>query len=66
MSSGSPIDSHGRPVLIQQEGAGLYLQAPGVWVAAREEALVFGDTFSALEYCRAHGLSGVVLAVQLD
>lgn len=62
----NPIDSHGHPVLIQKDGAGLYLQSPDVWVEEREAARVFADTFEALDYCRAHNLTGFVLAVQLD
>lgn len=48
-------------MFIQRSTDGLFLKAPGAWLATKEDAKDFGNCTPAINYCVEHGLKDVRL-----
>ena len=53
-------------ILLQHQGSGKYLQAPGVWVANPAEAHDFPSSNHAIWFCLEQKLSNVKLVFQFE
>ncbi|MCX8092112.1 MAG: hypothetical protein N3I86_14460 [Verrucomicrobiae bacterium] len=53
-------------VLLQQVQSGLYLKAPGQWVANPAEATDFLSSTKAMAFCAAHRIGGVQIVLKFE
>ena len=51
--------------VLRNKNTGQYLKRLGLWVTGLEDAITFGDSAEAREYCQAHQIDDVQLTQRL-